>query len=115
MLGGVHANASATPTATPKKAASATADIAIAGRYFLSGVTEVGSELVLNVDGSFDWSFAYGNEDKFAEGRCERINDKIILTAKTDGAEEQGFTTMTLVTAGNHLVAPDFNNAHYIK
>lgn len=51
------------------------------GRYYLQGVREVGSELVLRTDGSYSWMLAYGNQDHLSEGRWSRQGDRIVLTA----------------------------------
>lgn len=51
------------------------------GRYYLQGVREAGSELVLRTDGSYSWMLAYGNQDHLSEGRWSRQGDRIVLTA----------------------------------
>lgn len=56
----------------------------LAGRYYLSGMREVGSELLLKPDGSFQWMLAYGAVDHTARGRWWRNGDCIGL------ASEQG-------------------------
>lgn len=60
--------------------ADATADLA--GHYYLSGVREVGSELLLRPDGQFDWVMSYGAVDQSARGRWRVERDAILLTAK---------------------------------
>lgn len=62
----------------------ASASNAIAGHYYLSGVREVGSELVLRADGRFQWMLAYGAMDFSAEGRWWHAGDCVGL------AREQG-------------------------
>jgi len=44
------------------------ADQAWSGHYYLNGVMEVGSELLLQPDGKFKWMLAYGALDQYAEG-----------------------------------------------
>ena len=101
--------------ARSKSAASITTDKEFVGRYFLSGVTEVGSELRLKPDGSFKWMTAYGSDDQAAQGQWVRDGSKLILRAAADTPEKQAFKTMTLNIVGKDLVAPDFNNGHYVK
>lgn len=40
----------------------------LAGRYSLQNVREVGSELVLKPDGTFEYMLAYGAADYWAKG-----------------------------------------------
>lgn len=54
---------------------------AFVGRYYLHGVREVGSELLLRTDGSYSWMLAYGNQDHLSEGRWSRQGNRIVLTA----------------------------------
>lgn len=67
------------------EAPSQAADAApLTGHYYLSGMREVGSELLLKPDGSFQWMLAYGTTDHTAKGRWWRNGDCIGL------ANEQG-------------------------
>jgi len=50
------------------------------GHYYLSGMTEVGSELVLKKSGEFDWMLAYGATDMAAQGTWKRDGQRIVLT-----------------------------------
>jgi hypothetical protein len=63
-------------------AAQAQNQSSLAARYTLSGVMEVGSEMELKADGSFDWFFAYGSMDKAGRGRWE--SDGKIVTLRFD-------------------------------
>lgn len=54
----------------------------LAGHYYLSGVTEVGSELLLKQDGSFNWAMSYGAMDQQSEGTWKLQNGKVVLTSK---------------------------------
>ena len=44
----------------------------VVGHYYLSGMTEVGSELLLKPSGEFDWVLMYGAQDMAARGRWTR-------------------------------------------
>lgn len=52
---------------------------AFAGHYYLSGVMETGSELLLRADGSFEWYLSYGALDQTAQGTWSVEGDAIIL------------------------------------
>lgn len=45
------------------------ASTAWSGHYYLQGVMEVGSELLLKPDGTFKWYLAVGALDQYAEGK----------------------------------------------
>ena len=53
----------------------------LAGHYFLQSVREVGSELLLKPDGSFEYMLAYGAADYWAKGTWRRENDSVILNS----------------------------------
>lgn len=55
-------------------------DSSLAGHYYLSGVMEVGSELLLTADGRFQYMLAYGALDEAAEGCWGRKGDIVTLT-----------------------------------
>ncbi|CAN2534927.1 hypothetical+protein [Methylocapsa aurea] len=57
-----------------------TADPSLAGHYYLSGVMETGSELLLRPDGRFDYMLAYGALDELASGCWSRKGDMVTLT-----------------------------------
>lgn len=50
------------------------------GHYYLQGVREVGSELILAKSGEFQWALMYGATDLFAKGTWHIENEKIVLT-----------------------------------
>ena len=52
----------------------------LAGHYYLSGVMETGSELLLRPDGSFEWYLSYGAMDQAAQGSWRVEGDSIVLT-----------------------------------
>lgn len=54
---------------------------ALVGHYYLSGVMETGSELLLRADGRFDWYISYGAVDQFVKGRWGRTGDTVTLVA----------------------------------
>ena len=61
----------------------------LAGHYILQGVMEVGSELWLKPDGSFEYMLAYGAADYWAKGTWKRDGNAIIL--QSSGKEEAPF------------------------
>jgi hypothetical protein len=66
--------------AAPPASASTSA---LAGHYYLSGVMETGSELLLKPDGTFEWFISYGAMDQFAHGRWLSDGRMVILSADT--------------------------------
>lgn len=56
-----------TPTPCPETPFTQT-DQAWSGHYYLEGVMEVGSELLLEPNGKFKWYLAVGALDQYAEG-----------------------------------------------
>jgi hypothetical protein len=63
--------------------AAAKVDPAFAGHYYLSGVMETGSELLLRGDGTFDWYISYGAVDQAAKGQWASDGAAVVLTATT--------------------------------
>ena len=61
----------------------------VAGHYALQGVMEVGSELLLKPDGTFEYMLAYGAADYWAKGTWKRDGNSVIL--HSDGKEEPPF------------------------
>jgi hypothetical protein len=61
-------------------ACSARADD-VAGHYYLQNVHEVGSELFLQPDGTFEFMLAYGAADYHAKGAWKRDNDSVVLNS----------------------------------
>lgn len=60
-----------------------------AGHYVLRGVMEVGSELMLKPDGTFEFMLAYGAADYWAKGTWKQDGNDIVLTST--GKEEAPF------------------------
>lgn len=54
----------------------------VTGHYYLNGVTEVGSELLLRDDGRFEWFLAYGAMDRVASGRWTEADGHVVLTTE---------------------------------
>src|SRR4030081_2690401 len=53
----------------------------VAGHYVLKGVMEVGSELLLKSDGSFEYTLAYGAADYWAKGTWRHKNNSVVLNS----------------------------------
>ena len=62
----------------------------LAGHYYLQNVREVGSELMLKSDGSFDYMLAYGAADYWAKGKWQSQDGAVILNS-TAGAAKSPF------------------------
>ena len=60
-----------------------------AGHYVLQGVMEVGSELMLKPDGTFEYMLAYGAADYWAKGTWKQEGKAVIL--HSNGKEEAPF------------------------
>lgn len=54
---------------------------AFVGHYYLSGLREVGAELMLGPDGRFGWAMSYGAVDQAAQGRWYREKGEVVLVA----------------------------------
>ncbi|MGO4569658.1 hypothetical protein AB4Z52_32605 [Rhizobium sp. 2YAF20] len=76
--------------------ACAPADASLAGHYYLEGVTEVGSELLLLSDGSFEYTFAYGNMDQAANGCWSRSEDSVVLISSSSSFKSRPFRQLDL-------------------
>jgi len=84
-----------------------------AGHYYLRGVMETGSELMLHADGRFQWYLVYGALDLFAEGRWREADGRVTLTAqKTQDVPEPGFETLVLTIKDRSLIPPDGRGAY---
>lgn len=53
----------------------------LAGNYVLQGVMEVGSELLLKPDGSFEYMLAYGAADYWAKGTWRHESNCVVLNS----------------------------------
>jgi len=74
----------------------------MAGRYALSGVREVGSELMLKPDGSFEYFLAYGAADYSATGSWKQEKDAVVLT--TAGQDVAPFRLVKSAKTANGVV-----------
>lgn len=88
---------------------AATNDTAIlAGHYYLEGIMETGSELLLRDDGRFQWYFTYGALDLAAEGRWRREGVNVVLLPDVFQAPPQypetEFKRMQLRIDGKNLI-----------
>jgi hypothetical protein len=84
------------------------ADPSLAGHYSMWGVMEVGSELRLQANGSFDYMLAYGALDEFASGCWHRVGNVLTLVPskfETNGEDPLKFDRLELeVTPAGKLV-----------
>ena len=65
------------------------AAVALPGHYYLRGVMEVGSELVLKQDGQFTWTLSYGNTDQQANGAWKAAGNELTLDTTGNDKEPQ--------------------------
>ena len=86
LLSSVLACASLLSLTIPAVAAD---QAALAGHYYLQGVTEVGSELLLKKDGRFEWMLSYGAVDQQASGDWRVAGDAVTLASGNGGKEPQ--------------------------
>ncbi len=63
----------------------------LADHYYLSGVMETGSELLLRPDGTFDFYISYGAVDLTARGTWRRDGNGVLLTAAAPDANKPLF------------------------
>lgn len=62
-------------------------DASLVGHYYLSGVMETGSELLLKADGRFEWYISYGAVDQATKGRWGRAGQTVSLVADLASAD----------------------------
>ncbi|MGC4250603.1 MAG: hypothetical protein QM605_03780 [Sphingobium sp.] len=75
------------------------------GHYYLQGVMETGSEMLLRPDGRFQWYLVVGALDLFAEGRWEAKDGSVILTSEpSKDVPKPAFETMTLRQENGRLI-----------
>src|SRR6266496_2656376 len=58
----------------------------MAGNYVLEGVREMGSELMLKPDGTFEYMLAYGALDRLAQGTWKVDGDSVVLNSEATDA-----------------------------
>lgn len=59
----------------------------LAGHYYLRGVREVGSELLLRPDGRFDFALAYGAADYESHGTWRAVDGAVLLNSDPAAAK----------------------------
>lgn len=86
-------------------------DAKLAGHYYLNGVMEVGSELLLRPDGSFEFMLAYGANDQYGKGCWVKRGGtvEVIPTGRSSASrrhtpEDRGFGRLVLTVSGRALV-----------
>lgn len=89
LLGRIDRKAAAAACPAPPAPAP---DRAYVGHYYLSGVMETGSELLLRPDGTFEWYLSYGALDQYARGSWVSDGGAVVLTALTPGKDKPLFT-----------------------
>jgi hypothetical protein len=93
-------------------------DPKLAGHYYLNGVMEVGSELLLEPDGSFEFALAYGALDQYGKG-CWRVEgDRVLVVPEGRSApaahysmDDSSFVGFVLTIEGKAL-AWDLGDGH---
>ena len=65
--------------ATKEQAPSAVAERKLAGHYYLEGIMETGSELLLDASNRFQWYFSYGALDLAADGSWRYEAGNVVL------------------------------------
>ena len=65
----------------PISSATARSAADVTGHYYLHGVREVGSELLLRPDGRYEWFLSYGASDTTSEGTWRLDGKQVKLTA----------------------------------
>lgn len=86
-------------------------DKRLAGHYYLNGVMEVGSELLLRPDGSFEFMLAYGANDQYGKGCWVKRGNtvEVIPTGRGSASrrhtpDDRGFGGLVLTVSGRSLV-----------
>ncbi|MEI7051718.1 hypothetical protein WCL09_15100 [Pseudomonas koreensis] len=83
------------------------------GHYYLTGAMEMGAELMLRKDGTFDAGVSYGSADGFAKGTWQVENNTVTLKSNTKPASNSDlsglFQDLQLAIEPNCL-AVDFGN-----
>ncbi|WP_445180426.1 hypothetical protein [Pseudomonas sp. McL0111] len=83
------------------------------GHYYLYGAMEMGAELLLRQDGTFDAGVAYGSADGFAKGTWTVQDNMLTLNSETKATSNSDlsalFQDLQLAIEPNCL-AVDFGN-----
>jgi hypothetical protein len=106
-------------TAVGEAKACTSGEAKYAGLYTLNGVMEVGSQLLLNQDGSFEFMLAYGANDQYGKGcwivkgnRLEVIPEGRGKASTTHTPEERSFGGLVLTISGRDLIWNINNSGH---
>lgn len=92
-------------------AAAVAADMS--GHYYLEGVMEMGSELLLGPTGQFRWYLSYGSLDLYAEGQWRQVGNSILLiNDKSADPNRPGFERLSLDIDGQEIIPPDGRGAY---
>lgn len=67
----------------------------LVGHYYLMGVMETGSELLLRPDGMFAWSLSYGTMDQDAQGAWHVEHDEVVLVASAPSVQKPLFSYLS--------------------
>ena len=93
------------------RAACQPGDARYAGHYYLNGVMEIGSELLLRADGSFEFGLAYGANDQYGKGCWVKQGNRISLVpagrnhvSGRHTPDSRGFTGFVVTVDGRDLV-----------
>ncbi len=81
----------------------------LAGHYDLTGVMEMGSQLLLDKKGSFEAVLYYGNLDIYAKGHWSMVNGQVELTVRPEPAVAK--EVLLLSTTADR--AETKNDGHY--
>ena len=65
------------------KAADLALQTKLPGHYYLTGMREVGAEILLRPNGKFQYSLAYGAVDEFAQGSWKVWNQQVVFRSDT--------------------------------
>ncbi len=83
------------------------------GHYYLVGAMEMGAELLLRKDGTFDAGVSYGSADGFAKGNWQVDKDILTLKSATKPASDNDLSALfedLQLTIEPNCLAVDFGN-----
>ncbi|QPF38337.1 hypothetical protein H0S58_02045 [Acinetobacter sp. TTH0-4] len=87
-------------------------DQAWTGHYYLQGVMEVGSELLLQDHGKFKWYLAVGSLDQYAEGTWWKNGNCIGLKALPKYTKQLEIFPTRLKISDAHLMVTWMDGSH---
>ncbi|WP_460713498.1 hypothetical protein [Lysobacter terrae] len=77
----------------------------VAGVYYLAGAQEVGSELQLKEDGTFEWWLAYGAITQTESGTYHLQGDRVVLSAESPVKPGESFALQEMAPWSEELEA----------